>query len=327
MTLFYTGLLIGLSLGFSHARDIIEISYFGDNPGNIKMFAYVPESVPDNAPLVVSLHGCNQSAAIYSNAGWKHWADTWKLYVIYPEQQKDNNSATCWSWFNEDDIVNRRGEAGSILNMIDRMKDLYSIDEHRIFIEGLSAGGWMTAALLATYPDIFRGGAVIAGGPSYCGCTENNVWGVFSFCYYFFSPWVNANACMAGSIDKSPEEWKALVETYNPYHGQWPVLSVWHGTADEIVKPANEDELVQQWTALHGVDVSSGLTDGSNTLGFSHQTYRTSSGRPVIETHTISGMGHGIPIRTDHCGQTSDYILDARICAVEKIAQFWGLNQ
>jgi len=41
----------------------------------------------------------------------------------------------------------------------------------RIFVTGLSAGGAMTLAMLATYPDVFAAGAVIAGLP-YGGATN-----------------------------------------------------------------------------------------------------------------------------------------------------------
>ena len=41
----------------------------------------------------------------------------------------------------------------------------HSIDRQRIFITGLSSGGAMTSVMLATYPEVFAGGAVIAGLP------------------------------------------------------------------------------------------------------------------------------------------------------------------
>ncbi len=39
------------------------------------------------------------------------------------------------------------------------------IDPHRIFVTGISAGGAMTSVMLATYPEVFVGGAIIAGLP------------------------------------------------------------------------------------------------------------------------------------------------------------------
>jgi poly(3-hydroxybutyrate) depolymerase len=61
------------------------------------------------------------------------------------------------------------GEALSVKQMIDRMKLEHQIDPARIFVNGLSAGGGMTSVMLATYPDVFAAGAIIAGLPYRCG--------------------------------------------------------------------------------------------------------------------------------------------------------------
>jgi poly(hydroxyalkanoate) depolymerase family esterase len=49
--------------------------------------------------------------------------------------------------------------------MVARMVSDNAIDPARIFVTGLSAGGAMTSVMLATYPDVFAGGAIIAGLP------------------------------------------------------------------------------------------------------------------------------------------------------------------
>ena len=42
----------------------------GSNPGNLRMFSYVPESINPAAPLIVVLHGCKQKAPTFaSDAG------------------------------------------------------------------------------------------------------------------------------------------------------------------------------------------------------------------------------------------------------------------
>ena len=52
-----------------------EVTGFGSNPGNLRMFKYVPSGLPANAPLVVALHGCSQSAASYdAETGWQLFA-------------------------------------------------------------------------------------------------------------------------------------------------------------------------------------------------------------------------------------------------------------
>lgn len=49
--------------------------------------------------------------------------------------------------------------------MIEAMIDAHGIDRSRIFVTGLSAGGAMTSILLVAYPELFAGGAIIAGLP------------------------------------------------------------------------------------------------------------------------------------------------------------------
>ena len=50
-----------------------------------------------------------------------------------------------------------------------------------------------------------------------------------------------------------------LVRNASNHKGPWPKLSVWHGSADRTVNPANADEIVKQWLDLHrsafGADV------------------------------------------------------------------------
>ena len=80
-----------------------------------------------------------------------------------PEQQSANNANTCFNWFNPDDVARDHGEAASIRQMIAKLVADHSIHRRRIYITGLSAGGAMTSVMLATYPEVFAGGAVIAG--------------------------------------------------------------------------------------------------------------------------------------------------------------------
>ena len=57
------------------------------------------------------------------------------------------------------------GEAASIAAMVSHAVRANDLDADRVFVTGLSAGGAMAAAMLAVYPEVFAGGAVIAGIP------------------------------------------------------------------------------------------------------------------------------------------------------------------
>ena len=323
--------LLSFGLSCVYAGDITAVPNFGHNPGAIIMYKYVPDNVPPNAPLVVSLHGCLQNAAAYSNVGWKALADQWKFYVVFPEQPIGNNRKSCWNWFQSDDIRRDQGETKSIIAMIDKMKSDYSIDADRIYIEGLSAGGWMVSAILASYPDVFAGGAINAGGPAFCAMTEKYFWDFFGW-WNLWDGYRRAKKCMNG-IDKLPSEWGDLVRNkgYREYSGPWPIVSIWQGAADSIVAPINQQELVDQWANVHGID---SMFDASENLGTDanviHNEYRNSEGQVLVETYLISGMQHGVPIQVepDHsCGRERDYILNEGICSVRKIGRFWDLDR
>ena len=88
---------------------LVEVGRFGSNPGNLRMFAYVPGSLQYSRALVVVLHGCGQSAANYElGAGWSTLAKRYGFALLVPEQQLSNNANTCFNWFSPDDIARGR---------------------------------------------------------------------------------------------------------------------------------------------------------------------------------------------------------------------------
>src|SRR5258708_25177266 len=116
--------------------------------------------------MVAVLHGCKQTAACYDlGAGWSTLADRYGFVLLLPQQQPANNPNKCFNWFLSRHIDRGKGEAMSIRQMVEAMARDHHIDPGRIFVTGLSAGGAMTSVMLATYPDTFAAGAVIAGLP------------------------------------------------------------------------------------------------------------------------------------------------------------------
>ena len=123
-------------------------------------FATCPRGLDGSLPLVVVLHGCTQTAAAYDHgSGWSALAERCGFAVLYPEQAPANNPKRCFNWFQPADTARNSGEVLSILQMIERLALDHGIDRRRIFVTGLSAGGAMAAVMLATYPEIFAGGA------------------------------------------------------------------------------------------------------------------------------------------------------------------------
>lgn len=303
---------LGALLVCNPAFALTEVTGFGSNPGNLKMFKYVPAAMPANAPLVVAMHGCAQSAAAYdAETGWQALADQWKFALLLPQQQSGNNSSSCFNWFEAGDIARGSGEALSIKQMVDRMKTDHGSDAARVYVTGLSAGGAMVSVMLAAYPDVFAGGAIIAGVPYNCGTGTSA-----------------AFSCMNPGSDLTPLQWGNKVRAASSHAGPWPRVSIWHGDADSTVRPVNATESMEQWTNVHGIDQTPEVTD--TLAGYPHKVYKNAAGTALVETLLVTGMGHGTPVDpgagATQCGTAGAYILDVNICSSYYIGRFWGLD-
>lgn len=288
-----------------------DLSGFGSNPGALRARFYVPPSLPASAALVVVLHGCTQDAAGYDHgSGWSRLADELGFALLYPEQQRGNNANLCFNWFNRSDTQRDAGEALSIRQMITAMVTDHPIDTARIFVTGLSAGGAMTSVMLATYPEVFAGGAIIAGLP-----------------YGTAASIPEAFDRMRAHGGPSAAALGALVTAASSHTGPWPTISVWHGDSDATVSHANSARVVEQWRAVHRIAREPNAVEHVN--GHLRRAWRDAHGRDVIEEYRIAGLGHGTPLSTmgnDACGAAGPYMLEAGISSTRRIASFWGLT-
>ncbi len=293
-----------------HGHSLTEMRSFGSNPGKLLARTFVPANLPSGAPLVVVLHGCTQNAGVYdTGSGWSQLAQREGFALLFPEQQRANNPNLCFNWYLPDDARRDRGEAMSISQMVTHMTAKHGLDPARIYVTGLSAGGAMTSVMLATYPELFAGGAIIAGLPF---ATANSLPEALGR--------MRGNGGSARQSPASPA-WAAA-----RYSGPPPLLSVWHGTNDTIVDPSNAKAIVDQWRDIHRLGTSPGIVE---TVGpHRREVWRDPEGREIIERYEIQGMGHGTPLATrggDIVGKAGPHMLDANICSTRRIAAFWGL--
>ncbi|MBC7456627.1 MAG: PHB depolymerase family esterase [Massilia sp.] len=302
------------------AGPLTEVSAFGSNPGNLKMFTYRPANLGASRPLVVALHGCKQQATAYDDEpGWIALADKHRFALLLPEQQLANNSSKCFNWFLPAHNARDKGEALSIRQMIAKITTDANSDPHKVYVTGLSAGGAMTAVMLAAYPELFSGGAIIAGVPYKCA---NSVDEALKQCG------VSTSGQLAPMKDLTPAQWGDLVRNASAHTGPFPRVSIWQGTGDTTVNPLDQKELVDQWTNVLGIDQSADTEDTIN--GQVHKLYKDNQGKALVETVLITSMGHGTPVDPGsgdkQCGKAAPFILNVGICSSFYIVNFWGLD-
>lgn len=166
----------------------------------------------------------------------------------------------------------------------------------------------MAAAMLATYPEMFKGGAIIAGLP-----------------YGSASSIPEAFDRMRGHGLQESRVLADRVRRASDYQGPWPSISVWHGTADRTVDPINMEAILGQWCGLHGFDQTpnTGMLNGHPVRRWSN-----TEGTAVVEAYTINGMGHGTPLKgvgENSYGSPRPFMLDVGISSTWHIAHSWGL--
>jgi poly(hydroxyalkanoate) depolymerase family esterase len=296
--------------GQTAATRLRPLTGFGANPGALHAHVHIPDDLPAGAPLVVVLHGCTQTAAGYDAAsGWSRLADEQGFALLYPEQQRANNPNGCFNWFDAGDIRRGSGEAESIFQMIATVRDRHAIDPQRIFITGLSAGGAMTATMLATYPEVFAGGAIIAGLPH----------GVARDMVQAFDRMRGHNLPAAAALSSAVRE-------ASGHKGPWPKVSIWHGGGDATVSPSNADAILAQWLGVHGLPAQPLQVEQIGNVP--HRSWAGPDGQVLVEDYIIPGMAHGTPLKTagqDSYGTPAPFMLEAGISSTLRIAAFWGI--
>jgi hypothetical protein len=133
---------------------------------------------------------------------------------------------------------------------------------------------------------------------------------------------------MHHSTARPPEELGDMVRRASQHTGPWPRLSVWHGSADRTVHPANADEIVKQWLDLHQLPpapMSQGVVDG-----YPREVWWNADGETVVESYNITNMAHGTPLgvadNDQRYGTGGAFLIEAGISSSFHIAKFFGLT-
>lgn len=258
---------------------LVEVHGFGSNPGRLRMLEFVPPLRREPPSLVVVLHGCLQTAVQYDKgSGWSRMAREKGFVLLYPEQTKQNNQNLCFNWFRPSSVARDRGELMSIRQMIEHAARRHNIPHSRIFLQGLSAGGAMAGALLATYPDLFAAGQIVGGLP-----------------YGAARDAMSALHVMKSGARRSAQEWGNLVRAVRQGgETNRPAISIWHGRLDSVVTVANAEATLAQWLDVYGLDPSGGLalpvTDGRAMV------WKDERGRALVDYRIIDTLDHGLPV-------------------------------
>ncbi|MEU6159678.1 PHB depolymerase family esterase [Streptomyces sp. NPDC047130] len=268
----------------AQAASLTQVTGFGDNPGNMQMHVYVPDSRPARPAVVVAMHGCGGTGPnFYSGSEFASLADRFGFIVVYPTATQSAGFGKCFDTWS--DAAKRRGGGSdpvSIVSMIDYVKQRYDADPNQVFATGSSSGGMMTQHMLALYPDVFEAGASFMGVPF--GCFANAA---------DYPP--GTSRCTGGSMTRTPQQWGDLVrQAYPGFGGTRPRIQLWHGTNDTLVPYQLLQESIKQWTDVFGLSLTPTSSDTPQP-GWNRQRFANSSGGVDVEAYSVQGAGHSLP--------------------------------
>jgi feruloyl esterase len=296
---------------------LTKIENFGNNPGNLKMFIHT-NSKKDTSklPLVIVLHGCGQNAKDVSElTGWNKLADLNNFVVLYPQQKLLNNPNLCFNWFYNHDIEKNQGEGESIFQMISYAKKHYSVDSNRIYITGLSAGAAMSVVLTATHPELFKAGAIFAGGA-----------------YKMATNPMDGIKAMLGKKYIPKEKLVEEVKKQNPkFKGQYPALIVYQGLNDPIVNYKSASLLINQWTGINKSDTIPDKTERSfmGIKDITRTEYSDTMGRTTVIFYEVNDLGHRLMIKPgkkeNEGGQTGMFGVNKGFHSTYQTAKEFGI--
>ena len=297
--------------------------YVGQDAASLRMYwVYTPVSYQAGTavPLIMILHGCAQPFfshpwAIAYDTHMNQLAEAHQFLVVYPHHfaPPDVNPISCWNFFLPENQHRDEGEPASLARIVQAMlsnTSMWTIDQERIYVAGISSGGAESANLGATYPDLFAAIGVHSGGE-------------YGYPLPFLGEQAPARDAMAplseaeassGEVDQIAvippgpdpiEQGEKAFQAMGPFARVVPTI-VFHGTADPVSDPINGDEVTQQWITTNHLaspaDFTATFEHPSSTVdhpagpGGEHpytvDTWQDVHGRDVVTYYKVDGMGH-----------------------------------
>ncbi|MGW4824711.1 extracellular catalytic domain type 1 short-chain-length polyhydroxyalkanoate depolymerase [Streptomyces sp. NPDC004227] len=269
-----------LAVPSAHAASLTEVTGFGTNPSNLRMYVYRPDNAPARPAVLVAVHYCTGSGpAFYSGTEFASLADRYGFVVIYPSATR---SGGCFD-VSSPQALKRGGGSDpvGIMSMVTYAQQRYGADPARVFVAGASSGAMMTNVLLGDYPDVFKAGAAFMGVPFGCFATTDG------------SEW--NSACANGTVIRTPQQWGDLARgAYPGYNGPRPRMQVWHGTEDTTLRYPNLGEEIKQWTDVLGVSQTPAFSDHPQST-WTRTRYGGTGTQAPVEAVSIQGTGHTLP--------------------------------
>ena len=202
---------------------------------HMSYWLYVPASAPKRGgwPLLVMLHGCEQSATLFAQGTrMNQWAEKAGYAVVYPQQSVSTHPNRCWKWYDRA-TQQGGGDVPAIVGIVNKLMTEYPLNRKRVYICGISAGAGMANIVALNHPELFAALGMHSGPLYGAGHSTVGALGVMQH--------------GAGSRTDS-----AIAEVVARRDGflSMPTMLI-HGEDDNVVRPVNQTQLERQAMLLN----------------------------------------------------------------------------
>jgi poly(hydroxyalkanoate) depolymerase family esterase len=233
-------------------------------------------------PLVVMLHGCQQTATDFAAATrMNELAERKGFAVLYPQQSSTSDSHRCWHWYQRA-TQQGQGEARLIAATVAQVQGKHGLDASRTYVAGLSAGAALATIVALRYPYLIAA----------VGLHSAPVFGTSD------SPMSAFRAMQQGS-GRAQSEASAFTDALPQFPGMPAVLI--HGERDAVVRRINAEQLTRQFEIINAAFItraepvhrSYAARSGGRSPRHGYQTTSYYAGRkPQLLRCQIEALGH-----------------------------------
>lgn len=295
------GLLIaGCSRSSDPGHDTTSQIYYSNAFGSYRGLVYIPASVRSDkaAPLVVVLHGANTTAEEQIDSTlFNPLAAREHFIVMYPDNETDSalgeHLVQAWRFYDPLEMQRDVGDPQAIAELTRQAMATWNVDPERVYIVGMSAGGWETSIMAATYPDLYAAIGIAEGGPYGIGLA--------------------GLAQPVGPTLLTPGLFAlAAYAAMGSYARVVPMIN-FQGEQDPAATPASGAAAVQQWLMTNNLVVSgtgnspfplspSQTVDVTPKTGYPYHVdiYKDGDGCEIVEQVRIEQMAHYWPGGSDN---------------------------
>ncbi len=225
-------------------------------------------------PLVVMLHGCNQSSADFARGTQMNdIAEEIGFLVAYPEQSSFGNVTSTWNWFQANHQTRGVGEPGAIAGIVGDIKSRFEVAENRIFVAGFSSGAALAVIMGVTYPEIF------AAVGSHSGLPHGAA---------------NSLTTALAAMRSGPPERIDGANVLQPAQHRAPTI-VFHGDADRTVSDINSHRIIADGRAnavLYASTTHHPRGSTGSDIGYTVHALNTPQGDVCFERWVLHSAGH-----------------------------------